>query len=192
MHINVENHLVEFRPVPGGAGEVCEILLTDLNNWGMPFSRYAVGDLGVAVADNRHGLVVGARATPATGTAARETAVDLVAGVKRRQRTTLGADKAYDTAAFVAAVRALGITPHVAQHTSGRASAIDRRTTRHPGYLVSQRFRKRIEEVFGWLKTVGLLRKTRHRGKAKVNWVFVFATAIYNLIRIRNLSEAPA
>lgn len=147
---------------------------------------------GHLVIDNRHGLVVGARATPATGTAARETAVELVAGVKRRQRTTLGADKAYDTADFVAAVRVLGITPHVAQHTSGRASAIDRRTTRHPGYLVSQRFRKRIEEVFGWLKTVGLLRKTRHRGQAKVHWVFVFATAIYNLIRIRNLSEAPA
>jgi transposase len=147
---------------------------------------------GHLVIDNRHGLVAGARATPATGTAARETAVNLVAGVKRRPRTTLGADKAYDTADFVAAVRGLGITPHVAQHTSGRASAIDRRTTRHPGYLVSQRFRKRIEEVFGWLKTVGLLRKTRHRGEAKVNWVFVFATAIYNLIRIRHLSEAPA
>ena len=85
---------------------------------------------------------------------------------------TLGADKAYDTADFVAELRGLGVTPHVAQNTKGRRSAIDGRTTRHPGYAVSQRMRKRIEEVFGWIKTVGGLRKTRHRGTALVGWMF--------------------
>jgi transposase len=147
---------------------------------------------GHVVIENRHGLVVAARVTPATGTAERETAVQLAASVKQRRRGTVGADKAYDAREFVAALRALELTPHVAQNTSGRASAIDGRTTRHPGYEVSQRARKRIEEIFGWLKTVGLLRKTRHRGEAKVNWVFVFATAIYNLIRIRTLREVLA
>ena len=105
---------------------------------------------------------------------------------------TLAADKGYDTADFVATVRRFRITPHLAQHRQGRASAIDRRTTRHPGYAVSQRVRKRVEEIFGWLKTVGLVRKVRHRGEGTVDWVFVFTTAIYNLIRIRNLSPAPA
>jgi transposase len=143
---------------------------------------------GHVVMENRHGLVVAARVTPATGTAEREAAVHLAAEAKRRDRGTVGADKAYDAREFVAALRALGLTPHVAQNTSGRASAIDGRTTRHPGYEISQRIRKRVEEIFGWLKTVGLLRKTRHRGEAKVNWVFVFATAVYNLIRIRTLS----
>jgi len=147
---------------------------------------------GHVVMENRHGLVVAARVTPATGTAERETAVDLAAKVKRRAQGTVGADKAYDTREFVAALRTLELTPHVAQNTSGRASAIDGRTTRHPGYEISQRVRKRIEEIFGWLKTVGLLRKTRHRGQAKVNWVFVFATAIYNLIRMRTLREVLA
>jgi transposase len=147
---------------------------------------------GHVVMENRHGLVVAARVTPATGTAERETAVQLAAEVHRRGRGTVGADKAYDTREFVAALRALELTPHVAQNTSGRASAIDGRTTRHPGYEISQRVRKRIEEIFGWLKTVGLLRKTRHRGAAKVNWVFVFATAIYNLIRMRTLSAVFA
>jgi len=142
---------------------------------------------GHVVMENRHGLVVAARVTPATGTAERETALDLAAKVKRRAQGTVGADKAYDAREFVAALRTLALTPHVAQNTSGRASAIDGRTTRHPGYEISQRVRKRIEEIFGWLKTVGLLRKTRHRGQAKVNWVFVFATAIYNLIRMRTL-----
>jgi transposase len=148
--------------------------------------------LGHVVMENRHGLVVAGGATAATGTAERDTALHLVARVQRRKRVTVGADKGYDAREFVQALRALGVTPHVAHHTSGRASAIDGRTTHHSGYEISQRKRKRIEEVFGWLKTVGLLRKTRHRGEARVNWVFVFATAIYNLIRIRNLSAAPA
>ena len=97
-----------------------------------------------------------------------------------------------DTRDFVVALRQLAITPHVAQNTSGRGSAIDDRTTRHPGYAVSQWKRKRVEEVFGWLKTIGLLHKARHRGEARVNWMFVFATAVYNLVRIRNLVEATA
>ncbi len=149
--------------------------------------------LGHVLMENRHGLVVAARATPATGTAEREVGAILACRVaNRHRRVTLAADKGYDTADFVAAVRRFRITPHVAQHQQGRASAIDGRTTRHPGYAVSQRVRQRVEEIFGWLKTVGLVRKVRHRGEAKVDWVFVFTTAIYNLIRIRNLTGAPA
>ncbi|MDR7522204.1 MAG: IS5 family transposase [Armatimonadota bacterium] len=147
---------------------------------------------GHVLMENRHGLVVAARVTPSTGTAARETGVTLAHRVARGTRITLGADKGYDATDFVEAVRELGITPHVAQHTGGRASAIDGRTTRQPGYAISQRIRKRVEEIFAWLKTVGLLRKVRHRGVAKVDWIFVFATAVYNLLRIRNLSEAGA
>jgi len=144
---------------------------------------------GHAVMDNRHGLVVNACATQATGTAEREAAVEMATALPRG--TTLGADKGYDTRAFVAALRELDITPHVAQNTSNRSSAIDGRTTRHPGYLVSQQKRKLVEEIFGWLKTVGLLRKTRHRGVRRVDWMFTFATAVYNLVRIRNLAWQP-
>ncbi len=104
---------------------------------------------------------------------------------------TLGADRGYDTPDFVAACRALGVTPHVAQNTTNRSSRIDGRTTRHPGYAESQKKRKRIEEVFGWMKTVGLMRKTRHKGQRRVDWVFVFTAAAYNLVRIRNLQAAP-
>src|SRR5438445_642548 len=101
---------------------------------------------------------------------------------------TLGRDKGYDTRDFVAAARLLGVTPHVAQNTTNRASALDGRTTRHAGYAVSQPRRKRVEEIFGWLKTVGLMRKTRHRGTRRVDWMFTFALAAYNLVRIRNLT----
>ena len=107
-------------------------------------------------------------------------------------RVTLGADKAYDTRDFVAATRHLGVTPHVAQNTSGRRSAIDGRTTRHGGYEVSQRVRKRIEEVFGWIKTVGGLRKTRHRGTARVGWMFTLVAAAYNLVRLPKLLAGVA
>jgi len=96
-------------------------------------------------------------------------------------------DKAFDTRPFVQTCRALDVTPHVAQNTS-RRSAIDARTTRHSGYAQSQRARKRVEEIFGWVKTVGALRKTRHRGTARVNWGFVFTAAVYNLVRLRNLA----
>jgi transposase len=142
---------------------------------------------GHAIIDNRHGLVVNAVATPATGTAERDAGIELASALP--DGATLGADKGYDTRGFVEALRSLGVTPHVAQNTSNRSSAIDGRTTRHPGYLVSQRKRKLIEEVFGWLKTVGLMRKLRHRGTPRVDWMFTFATAVYNLIRIRNLTE---
>jgi transposase len=171
--------------------------------------------LGHVVIENRHGLVVQAHATIATGTAETATAEDLVERVivqaatatgtvddaeaeelvedwAGRQRRTVGADKGFDTADFVAGMRALNVTPHVAQNTTGRHSAIDGRTTRHPGYAISQRFRKRVEESIGWLKTIGLMRKLRHRGTERVDWMFVFACAIYNLVRIRNLQETVA
>jgi transposase len=145
---------------------------------------------GHAVIDNRHALVVNAEATQATGTAERETGIAMASALP--EGATLGADKSYDTHAFVEALRSLGLTPHVAQNTTNRSSAIDRRTTRHAGYLVSQQKRKLVEEVFGWLKTVGLMRKLRHRGTRRVDWMFTFATAVYNLVRIRNLSEQTA
>jgi transposase len=146
-----------------------------------------LGYLGHALMDNRQGLVVQACVTPATGTAEWEAALAVVDRVPAG--ATLGADRGYDTRAFVAQVRARGLTPHVAQNTSRRRSAIDGRTTRHAGYWLSQRRRKRVEEVFGWLKTVALFRKTRHRGVARVGWLFVFATALYNLVRLRNLGR---
>ena len=149
--------------------------------------------MGHVLMENRHGLVVNATVTQATGTAEREAALALTAAIPGAEhRATLGADKGYDTAAFVADLRARAITPHVAQNTSNRRSAIDARTTRHPGYAVSQRIRKRVEEVFGWLKTIGLMRKLRHRGRATVDWIFVLATAMYNLIRIRTIRQAAA
>jgi IS5 family transposase len=107
-------------------------------------------------------------------------------------RITVGADKAYDTARFVEGCRNRNVTPHVAQNTKrSGGSAIDGRTTRHAGYAISQRKRKRIEESFGWLKTIALLRKVRHRGLLKVGWVFTFAAAAYNLVRMRNLLTSP-
>ena len=111
----------------------------------------------------------------------------MVAAMPGRHRVTLGADKAYDTSDFVAELRALRVTPHVAQNTAGRRSRIDARTTRHPGYAASQRARKRIEEVFGWMKGVAGQRKTRFRGTARVGWAFTFAAAAYNLIRLPKL-----
>ena len=140
--------------------------------------------------ENRHGLVVDATLTHATGTAEREAALTMLGRMKGRHRITLAADKAYDTVHFVAALREIGVTPHVAQNVNGRRSAIDGRTTRHPGYAVSQRIRKRIEEVFGWAKTSGNLRKTRHRGQDRVGWNFTLTAAAYNLIRLPKLLAA--
>ena len=148
--------------------------------------------LGHVLMENRHGLVVNAMVTPATGTAERDAAVALVDARPSTRRITLAGDKNYDTAAFVNALRVRQVTPHVAQHTTGRRSAIDGRTTCHPGYAVSQQKRKRVEEVFGWLKTIGLLRKVKLRGVQRVGWLFTFAAAVYNLVRIRNLVEAAA
>lgn len=148
--------------------------------------------LGHLMMENRNGLVVNARVTKATGTAEREAAVDMLGEMPTRKRITVGGDKAYDTEEFVRRARALEVTPHVAQNTKNRSSAIDNRTTRHPGYPMSQRKRKRVEEIFGWMKTVGMLRKTRHRGTARVGWMFTFGVAVYNLLRMRNLMEVPA
>jgi transposase len=144
--------------------------------------------LGHVLMENRHGLVVDTRVTQATGTAEREAAMAMAEVIPGQQRVTLGADKNYDTRDFVRELRELRVTPHVAQNTSGRSSAIDGRTTRHPGYAVSQRKRKCVEEIFGWLKTVGLLRKTRYRGLARVGWMFTFTAAVYNLVRMRTLA----
>lgn len=149
--------------------------------------------LGHVLAENRNGLVVEARVTQATGTAERETAVEMIeAQTGGRRRVTLGGDKGYDVRETVNALRELQVTPHVAQNNRNRRSAIDERTTRHAGYEISQRKRKRVEEVFGWLKTIGLLRQTRHRGRERVAWMFTFAAAVYNLIRIRNLTAVAA
>lgn len=142
--------------------------------------------IGHLMAENRHALIVDACLTEADGTAEREAALAMIADTAP-PGSTAGADKNYDTAGFVAKCRALGCVPHVAQNTANRRSAIDRRTTRHPGYAVSQRIRKRIEEPFGWIKTTGGLRKTRHRGRRLVEWFFVLTAAAYNLIRIPKL-----
>jgi IS5 family transposase len=140
--------------------------------------------------DNRHRLIVDAMVTSATGTAEREAAETMLGRQAGRHRATLGADQGYDAADFVAALRTLKVTPHVSRNTSGRCSAIDRRTTRHPGYSVSQRTRKRIEEAFGWIKTVGGLRQTRHRGTARVGWMLTLTATACNLIRLPKLLAA--
>ena len=155
-----------------------------------PGSAAKLCHMGHVVMENRNGLVVAAEMTPATGTAERDAAVAMVEELAAGQHMTMGADKAYDTAEFVAEMRRLGVTPHVSQHTNGRRSAIDGRTTRHPGYAISVRVRKRIEEVFGWIKTVGGLRKTRHRGTALVGWMLTLAAAAYNVVRIPKLLAA--
>lgn len=144
--------------------------------------------LGEVLMDNRHGLVVDACVVHATGTGERDAATGLLAARPARPGT-VGGDKAYDTHAWVETTRTLGFTPHVAQK---RHSAIDARTTRHAGYAVSQRIRKRIEEVFGWMKTIGGLRKLRHRGGSRVAWQFLFVAAAYNLVRLRTLAPEPA
>jgi hypothetical protein len=146
--------------------------------------------MGHLLMENRSGLVVAARLTQATGRAEREAAGRLIEALPGRHRITVGADRAYDTADFVAGLRQLNATPHVAQNLSGRRSRIDRRTVRHPGYLASQRARKRIEEAFGWIKTIAGQAKTSFRGTARVGWAFTLAAAAYNLIRRPKLLAA--
>lgn len=146
--------------------------------------------MGHLLMENRSCLVVDTRLTHATGTAERDAAASMLGDRAGCGRLTVGGDKLYDTRDFVAEMRRLGVTPHVAQHTNGRRSAIDGRTTRHAGYAVSQRIRKRIEEGFGWMKTVGGLRKTRHRGADRVGWQFTLIVAAYNLVRIPKLLAA--
>src|SRR6202167_320767 len=148
---------------------------------------------GNVMIENRNGLVVDTELVLCSGTAEREAALEMAGRIDGDQRVTVGADKGYDTRGFVQEMRDRNVTPHVSQNTNRQGgSAIDGRTIRHAGYQVSQRKRKRIEEVFGWLKTVGMLRKTRHRGVFKVGWVFTFAAAAYNLVRMRNLAVVPS
>lgn len=140
---------------------------------------------GHLLMENRNGLVVDGRVTEANGTAERDAALGMVEALSGTHRVTLGADKGYDAEAFVALLRELKATPHIAQNDTSRSSAIDGRTTRHPGYAVS--LCKRIEECFGWAKTVGGLRKSRFVGRAKLDFMFMLTFAAYNLVRMRNL-----
>jgi len=146
---------------------------------------------GHLLVENRNGLIVDAEGFQANGTAERDAALLMLERVPGTKPVTVGGDKGFDTRGFVAECRNLRVTPHVAQNQArAGGSAIDARTTRHAGYKISQRKRKRIEECFGWLKTIAGLRKVRHRGVCKVDWIFTFACAAYNLVRMRNLAAA--
>ena len=146
---------------------------------------------GNLLVENRNGLIVSSRVWEATGIAERYAALEMLQEIPGIGRVTVGGDKGFDTADFVRECRNLRMTPHVAQNLGRRGgSAIDSRTTRQVGYRISQKKRKRIEECFGWLKTIALLRKVRHRGTLKVDWMFTFACAAYNLVRMRNLMAA--
>jgi transposase len=149
--------------------------------------------MGHTLMENRSGLIVDACLTAADGHAERIAALSMIEPRADRPRAvTLGADKAYDAEDFVNELRSMNVRPHVAQNDNGRRSAIDRRTTRHAGYAMSQKIRKRIEEGFGWMKTVGGQRKTRFRGKDRVGWAFTFSAAAYNLVRLPKLTGAAA
>ena len=150
-----------------------------------------------ALMENRHGMLLDFQTTQATGTAERDTVPVLVDQAKERgfHPKTLGGDKGYDTRDCVADLRRRGVTPHVAQNTNGRSSAIDCRTTRHPGYAISQRIRKRVEEIFGWMKTVGGFRRTRYKGLDRTGLAGYLVATAYNLVRMAKLlglaKEAP-
>lgn len=148
-----------------------------------------LGYLGHVVMEHRSGLIVQATVTPADGHGERDAAVVMIAALRGRHRITVAADKGYDSREFVANLRAMHATPHLAQYTetAHRGSAIDGRTTRHAGYVLSQRKRKIVEQSFGWMKTIGGLRKLRHRGGLLVTWIFTFAAAVYNIVRLRRL-----
>ncbi len=149
---------------------------------------------GHVLMEHRSGLIVEARVTPADGHGERDAALLMIEARPGRHRVTVAADKAYDTRDFVATVRRMRATPHVAQlaTTPHRRSAIDARTTRHAGYAVSQQKRKLVEQGFGWMKTTGGLRKLRHRGGPLVTWIFIFTAAAYNIVRLRRLLPATA
>jgi len=152
-----------------------------------------LGYLGHVLMEHRSGLVVNAMVTPADGYGERDAALVMVAAVPGRHRITVAGDKAFDTHTEVAELRRMGATPHLAPNAERPGgSAIDGRTTRHPGYAVSQRKRKLVEQTFGWMKTVGGLRKLRHRGGQLVTWIFTFTAAVYNIVRMRRLLEATA
>jgi IS5 family transposase len=147
--------------------------------------------LGHTLVENRNGLIAAAMTTQADGRAERDAALLMLHELTREQsgRITAGADKAYDTRDFVNTVRELGVTPHVARRQNG---AIDERTSRHPGYAISLSKRWLVEKPFGWLKQIGSLKKVKLRGLAKVDWLFVFSCAAFNLIRIPKLRAQSA
>lgn len=148
---------------------------------------------GNLLVENRNGLIVNAELLQANGRAERDAALLMLEQIPSEGRITVGGDKGFDTAEFVQECRHMNVTPHVAQNTARPGgSAVDARTTRHAGYDVSQKRRKRIEECFGWLKDIALLRKLKHRGLFKVAWIFTFAAAAYNLVRMRKLIPIPA
>ncbi len=148
---------------------------------------------GTLLVENRNGLIVEAEVFQANGTAERDAALVMLQQIPGTQPVTVGGDKGFDTFGFVEECRNLHVVPHVAQNDSRRGgSAIDGRTTRHLGYAISQKKRKRVEECFGWLKTIALMRKVRHRGIGKVHWIFTLACAAYNLVRMRNLAAVSA
>ena len=151
-----------------------------------------LGYLGHVLMEHRSGLIVRATVTPADGYGERDAALAMIERIPGRHRISVAADKGYDTRDFVANLRAMVVTPHVAQHAVGRRSAIDGRTMRHPGYGVSQQKRKLVEQGFGWMKTIGGLRKLRHRGGPLVTWIFTFTAAVYNIVRLRRLLPATA
>lgn len=189
-------------PPQQGSGSRGEILLRDTHESRTDpdahmYRKSAGGEFKLChmvhvLMENRHGLPVAGRASEATTSAEWDSAVKMLKRVAHAGRpVTLGADAGYDHEDFVKRVRKLAVTPHVAQHTR-RRSALDRRTTRHPGYRISLQKRKRIEQIFGWLKTTALLRKVRHRGRDLVEWTFTLALAAYNLVRMRNIASAAA
>jgi hypothetical protein len=150
-------------------------------------SEAKLGYLGHALMENRNGLLVQTFLTEANGRAEREAAMLMAEAIPAGKRVTVGGDKNYDTRELVGELRGMNITPHVAQNNTNRRSVVDERTTRHAGYEVSQRKRKRVEQAFGWMKMVGMLRKVKLRGIDKVGWLFTFTGAAYNLCRLRNL-----
>lgn len=151
-----------------------------------------LGYLGHVLMEHRSGLIVNTTVTPADGHGERDAALVMIEARPGRHRLTVAADKGYDTRDFVAGLRAMTVTPHIAQHTTGRRSAIDGRTTRYAGYAVSQRKRKLVEQGFGWMKTIGGLKKLRHRGGPLVTWIFTFTAAAYNIVRLRRLLPVTA
>jgi transposase len=188
-------------PPQGGSGARGKVLLHDVfgsrtDPEARKFKKSRFGDaklchLAHVLMDNRNGLAANAAITEATTGAERKAAIVMLQRTRRKQRATLGADKGYDDRQFVTAARQLGIIPHVAQFQR-RTSSIDGRTTRHPGYQQSLNRRARIEQIFSWLKNIGMLRKTRHRGRRKLEWLLTLALSAYNLIRIRKLTAEPA
>jgi transposase len=184
-------------PPKTGTGSRGEMLLNDTHGSSTdPEARkyrksrggaFKLVHMGHVLSDNQNGLAVGVRVTVANPKAEREAALDLLRAVRGKRRKTVGADTGYDERDFVAGARAMGVTPHVSPHRR-RPSQVDARTTRHGSFAVSQSKRKRIEEIFGWLKSVALLRKVRHRGRARVGWMFTLGAAAYNLVRMRTLT----